>query len=341
MVKANAYSHGDIRITHKLKSLGCKNVGVGLVEEGLHLRVGGVSGINILVFGFIGEEAVKEMLHAKLIPVVSDWGQLETLANVLKKNGTQKQTIHLKVNTGMNRLGFPTGDAEKLSDFFKTNKMFDIAGCGTHLATSEDLDDDTATAHEQLVDFSQFLKTLNIPAHSIHAFNTTGAVHISQRPELYKEFPYGLRIGLGTYGYSTVPMDQGRKLYPVMSFISRIVTVQNVKKNGRVSYGGTWTASRDTQVGIVPAGYADGIPTQLSNKGVVAIGDKQAPIIGRVCMDYTLIDVTGIQNPVGKDVEFFGPNVSAHSVAEKVGTITYDILLRISERVPRLYFGDE
>lgn len=336
MVKANGYGHGDIMVTQKLVTAGCSHFGVGLVEEGLNLRNAGIVQPQILVFGFIGKEAAQEMIRAKLIPVVSDFQQLETLKSVVKS----KQQIHLKINTGMNRLGFSEDDVPQLAEALKQMPQLEVIGCGTHLATSEDLDSDKGSAFAQLESFAHLLKILALKNCTIHAYNTGGAAHLSQRELLAGRFPFGLRIGLGTYGYSPVPMDQGRKLYPAMSFLSRIVTVQNVKKNGRVSYGGTWVAERDTTVGVVPAGYADGIPTQLSNKGFVQVGNAQAPIIGRVCMDYTLVDVTNVQNALGQDVEFFGTQLSATTVAEKAGTHTYDILTRISERVPRLYFAE-
>lgn len=340
MIKANAYGHGDIQVAQKLTAQGCTTFGVGLVEEGLHLRKAGVTKPQILVFGFTGKEAVREMLQAQLVPVVSDFRQLETLIEALKiSTRSARQSIHLKINTGMNRLGFTENEIDKLAATLTTHPQLQIVGCGTHLMTSEDLGGDTGSSYAQLQSFSQILKKLPLEKScSLHAYNTSGAVYSHRRTEIAEQFPYGSRIGLGLYGYASVPLDQSLKLYPAMSFLSRIVTVQNVKKNGRVSYGGTWTATRDSRVGIVPAGYADGIPTQLSSKGAVQLGGVAVPIVGRVCMDYTLVDVTDMENAVDQEVEFFGTRLSAHTVAEKTGTITYDILTRISERVPRLYF---
>jgi alanine racemase len=341
MVKANGYGHGDVSVTKKLTSIGCKNFGVGLVEEGLGLRLAGITTPNILVFGFVGIEAVQEMHEANLIPVVSDWEQFEALKTVHNRKALNvRQPIHIKINTGMNRLGFTQDEVPRLAEYLKQHSFFNVIGCGTHLMTSEDLGTNGGSSYVQLTAFHEILKTLNLKSCAVHAYNSGGAIHMNARPEIAQQFPYGFRIGLGLYGYSPVATDLSPKLYPAMSFISRIVTVQNVKKNGRVSYGGTWTAKRETTVGVVPAGYADGIPTQLSNKGVVQVGSVRAPIIGRVCMDYTLVDVTDVAEPLGKDVEFFGTNISAQTLAEHAGTITWDILTRVSERVPRLYFGE-
>lgn len=337
MVKANAYGHGDIQVAKTLFKLGCEFFGVGLVEEGLHLRASGLIAPQILVFGFSGKEAVREMLNAQLTPVVSDWEQMDLLVSQLKQNGSLSQNIHIKINTGMNRLGFSRLDMEKLVTTLKEHSFLKVVGCGTHLMTGEDLNSSHASAYKQLRCFADLLKKLSFPSCTLHAYNTAGAIHMHQQAPIAREFPFGLRIGLGMYGYATVPMDQSRKLYPGMSFLSRIVSVQNVNKNECVSYGGTWVAKKNSRIGIVPAGYADGVPTQLSNKGVVMVGGIEAPIVGRVCMDYTLIDVTDIENILDRDVEFFGTQISAEKVAERAGTITYDILTRVSERVPRVY----
>jgi alanine racemase len=336
MVKANAYGHDDIHVSEALKEVGCTTFGVGLVEEGIRLRTSGLTHDSVLVFGFSGREAVEEMSRHLLTPVVSDWEQLESIKAFSKGSSA----IHLKFNSGMNRLGFSLSDLQKLETFFKDNRAIKVVGCGTHLMTSEDLNSDAGESAQQMSLFAEIVKNPLFRGCALHAFNTSGAVHLQQHPHLAQKHPYGLRIGLGIYGYASVHSDFSRKLYPAMSFLSRIVTVQKVKKNGRVSYGGTWAAKKDSIIGVVPAGYADGIPTQLSNCGTVLVGQFKAPIVGRVCMDYTLIDVTEIPDALHSEVEFFGVNHSAETVAEHAKTITYDILTRISERVPRVFVRD-
>jgi alanine racemase len=318
-----------------LESMGCKTFGVGLVEEGVHLREGGRALSEILVFGFIGKSAVQEMLQKKLTPVVSDWNQLELLTDLAPD--TSALPIHLKFNSGMHRLGFECSEMEKVFESVRAIKKLRVIGVGTHLATAENLSHGEGTSYEQLQLFKSSLAKVDLKSAVIHAYNTEGALRVMQSEVLQKEFPYGYRLGLGLYGLAAPGSPLSQKLLPVMSLKSKVVSVQHVKKGQKVSYGGTWTAPKDTTVGIIPVGYADGIPTQLSNKGFVLIDQQKIPIIGRVCMDYTLADVSALNSPLHKNVEFFGENINAHEVADVVGTISYDILTRISERVPRVF----
>jgi alanine racemase len=335
MVKANAYGHGDIHIVKSLESLGCQRFGVGLVEEGVHLREAGRALSEILVFGFAGKNAISEMLQRKLTPVVSDWDQLETLSDLSR----ERVSIHLKLDTGMHRLGFPVAELEKVFEFAKSTKNLRVVGICTHLAAAENLGDEDGSSYAQLSLFKSALGKINPRGLLFHAYNTEGALRAMNSSELQKEFPYGLRPGLGLYGLADPGSPLSQNLLPVMSLKSKVVSVQKVKKGQSVSYGGTWTAPKDSVVGIVPVGYADGIPTQLSNRGFVLVEDSRLPIVGRVCMDYTLVDVTSLTTPIMKNVEFFGEHISAHEVANLVGTISYDILTRISERVPRVFSG--
>jgi alanine racemase len=334
MVKANAYGHGDLQIVKYLESFGCETFGVGLVEEGIRLREKGGFRSQILVFGFTGDEAVQEMLELDLVPVISDWQQLETV----QKHADRQINIHLKFNTGMNRLGFTPDQAPRVFEAVSSFKKFRVAGIGTHLSTSEDLLDPHGSSIKQLQQFKSLIAKFPSPC-VFHAYNTSGALNALSKPEIAREFPYGIRIGLGLYGLASGEPSLGAKLHPVASLKSKIVSLQNVKKGGAVSYGGIWTANKDSLIAIVPIGYADGIPVQLSNRGHVLVQGESCPIVGRVCMDYTLVDVTGVAASIGAEIEFFGRRQTAHDVARDAQTITYDILTRLSERVPRVFVG--
>jgi alanine racemase len=337
MVKANAYGHGDVQVVQQLEKAGCKRFGVGLVEEGIRLRSKANSKAEIFVFGFTGDEAVRELLHHCLTPVVSDFSQLERL----EKFSTNQTAIHLKINTGMNRLGFTVKDIKKLVEAVGHSKKLKVVGVGTHLMSSEDLADTQGHSRAQLHLFQNVLKELaSLAPTYIHAYNSSGAAQAMQLDGLQKQYAYGLRIGFGLYGLLACDGTLQEKLSPVMSLKSKVVAVQSVKKGSAVSYGATWTAQRDSQIGIVPIGYADGVPTQLSNRGIVQVGEKNVPIVGRVCMDYTMIDITDCVNPLEQEVEFFGKNQMATQVAIKASTIGYDVLTRISERVPRLFVNE-
>lgn len=337
MVKANAYGHGDVKVVQHLESLGCSRFGVGLVEEGIRLRTKANCKAEVFVFGFTGEEAVAELLHHCLTPVVSDFSQIEHL----EKIATATTAIHLKINTGMNRLGFTAKEVPKLIEVLGRSQKLKVVGIGTHLMSSEDLANPQGHSRQQLSLFQDLLKQLTVLNYSqVHAYNSSGAAQVLPLVDFQKQHAYGLRIGFGLYGLLDCNSPLQKQLTPVMSFKSRVVAVQNVKKNQAVSYGATWTAQRDSKIGIVPIGYADGVPTQLSNRGIMQLGEKSVSIVGRVCMDYTMIDVTDCSNPFDQEVEFFGKRQTAKQVAVQASTIGYDILLRISERVPRLFVNE-
>lgn len=334
MVKANAYGHGDVQVVQALEKKGCARFGVGLVEEGVRLREKGQIRSEILVFGFSGQDSAQELLHRCMTPVVSDFSQLE----VLEASATAAITIHLKINTGMNRLGFQETEIPRLVEKLRASKKIKVIGLCTHLMTSEDLADAQGVSQEQIRLFKKILpqfSSFQVPY--LHVYNSSGAAKVLEMADYAKSHAYGLRTGIGLYGLLACRSGLQKQLQPVMRLKSKIVAVQKVAKGKAVSYGGTWVASRDSVVGIVPMGYADGIPTQLSNQGVVHIGNKFFPVIGRVCMDYTLIDATDLIQPLGQSIEFFGMSYTALDVAQKAGTIGYDVLTRISERVPRLF----
>jgi alanine racemase len=338
MVKANAYGHGDVQIVQQLEKAGCLRFGVGLVEEGIRLREKAQTRSEVLVFGFSGVESARELLHYNLTPVVSDFSQLENL----EKLSSQTVKIHIKLNTGMNRLGFLPQEVPRLVEQLSRSKKISVQGIGTHLMSSEDLAEEQGISRAQLQLFQQLLKSFerfSIPF--VHAYNSSGAAKAFELPSYSKEHAYGLRIGFGLYGLLGCDSLLQKKLEPVMRLKSQIVAVQKITKGQAVSYGATWVAPRDTTVGVVPIGYADGVPTQLSNGGQVAVRGKFFPVIGRVCMDYTLIDVTELDQPLQEVVEFFGRTHTANEVARRATTIGYDILTRISERVPRSFINGE
>jgi alanine racemase len=269
---------------------------------------------------------------------VSDFSQLENL----EKHATQAVKVHIKLNTGMNRLGFQAQEVPRLVERLAQSKKISVQGLGTHLMSSEDLDNPQGFSRVQIELFQKLLKSFekfSIP--NLHVYNSSGAAKTFELSDYAHKNAYGLRIGYALYGLLSCNSMLQKKLQPVMSLKSQIVALQNIKKGQAVSYSATWVAPRDTVVGIVPIGYADGIPTQLSNKGQVAVRGKLFPVIGRVCMDYTLIDVTELTEPLQEEVEFFGRTHTANDVAVKAATIGYDILTRISERVPRSFVNGE
>ena len=337
MVKANSYGHGDIQTVKYLESLGCQRFGVGLIEEGLRIRRAGVLKPDVFTFGFTGREAVREILHHNLYPVVSDFQQLDDLKTLAK----QTVSLHLKVNTGMNRLGFVPEDVEKALQVIRDSKNLKLTGICTHLMSAEDLSQPDGVSFQQIEKFHGIVQKHRLDDLTKHVYNSHGFLNALNSDLCRDKFLYGLRPGIALWGVHPDSHDQSQPLYPVAQLKSKIVTTQTVQKNQSVSYGGTWTAKEKTVVGIVPIGYADGVPVQLSNRGQIAVDGKRVPIVGRVCMDYILVNLNGIDNPVGKDVELFGETISPHEVATNSGTIVWDVLTRLSERVPRVFTGSE
>lgn len=345
MVKANAYGHGDILIAQKLEENGCQYFGVVLVEEGIRLREAGIKN-NILVFGTYTTESMTALLENNLSPVISDFGQLETLKKVSKN---KKVKVHFKFNTGMNRLGFNETAAIKLSDEIKNNKNFILEGVCTHFLNSEDAEGQGFT-EIQYNNFSNIKKAFLNQAQFFHCLNSASLLlrfHDKKDPHKNTN-QFGARPGISLYGIKprgtqTLQID----LKPVMQLKSYIAQLHEVKKNEVVSYGGTWKSENNSLIATVPIGYADGYFRSFSNKVHMLFRGKKVPVRGTVCMDYTMIDLTEFKNDkfieVGEEVTVFGEQMGAqyHSfdVAKQIDLSPYEIITRISERVPRIYVG--
>lgn len=332
MVKANAYGHGDIEVSKTLADLGADYLGVALVEEGIRLREAGLS-TPILVFGLLDSVGCEAAVKFNLTPVLSQWDQIKSLENFVSIN--ERFPVHIKFNTGMHRLGFAAEEARALKDFFLEDHHFFLQGICTHLLNSEDTGVEGGRTEEQLRLFQEIQKHFPKTAH--HLMNSAAIL-----ADLDKKG--GARPGISLYG--ALPALQKKikcDLLPVMQVKSTVELVQKVKKGKTVSYGGEWKAPKDSIIGIVPIGYADGYRRALSNKGEMICKGQRVPVRGIVCMDYTLIDLTEVQGEVsvGEEVVVFGQQkneiIKVEEVAKLAGTISYEILTGVSARVPRLY----
>ncbi|MEM7646966.1 MAG: alanine racemase [Pseudomonadota bacterium] len=338
MIKANAYGHGDVAVAKALEKVNCQFVGVASVEEGLNLRKNYVD-LEVLCFGFLGLDAVSEMLQSKLTPVVSSLRQLEHIA----KKAKRPVNIHLKLNTGMNRLGLVESDLQDVQKILQDSPAIQVVGIGTHLFQGADIGQESSESVKQIFGFEKMLATLGRSNVFLHVYNSSALATMILGK---KKLTYGARPGLLAYGIDPLKNSSLKPLIsPVMEFKSKIVSIQQVKSGDVVSYGGIWQAPRDSVVGIVPAGYADGVCRSLSDCGEFLIGGQRAPIRGRVCMDYTMVDCTDLTLPmdrlVGEDVVIFGEQgsqeISVNEVAQKAGRVNYEIMTGISERVIRFY----
>lgn len=352
MVKANAYGHGDVQVARHLEGLGARRLGVCLIEEGLLLRQFGVRG-EILVFRGFDQEGARAMLEHDLTPVVSSWEQIEALEACAKR----PVDLHLKFDTGMNRLGFSVADSRKLFERLHRHPLLRIRALLTHLARGEDAhlpDGDSARQLRSLVDAAEPFEGLGL---ELHALNSAGwlrrlrmgeeSLSNSEHPLIARE--WGGRPGLAIYGVNPLG-DNIEGLRPVMSLKSHAAVLRSVSRGESVSYNGTWTAPRDSVIAVVPIGYADGYHRLLSNRAMALFGGHRVPVVGSVCMDYLMLDVTEVERmsrlPSGerREVVLFGKDsmggeLPVEEVAAHAQTISWEILTSVGERVPRVYHG--
>ncbi|MGA1847337.1 alanine racemase [Deferribacter abyssi] len=325
IVKADAYGHGAIKIAEfAYKQCDITHFGVATIEEGISLRRK-LKDAHIIVLGYVDEKYYDEILANNLILTIYDYN----LASSFNRYLISKNCIHpaaLKIDTGMNRLGFDTSISYfELSSTFSNIKF---VLCMTHLSSS---DTDRKYTELQIKTFKNFLRreNLNIPS---SVFNSSAIC-------FYKnDFDY-TRPGIMTYGY--VYPENSFSLKPVMKIFSKIVHVKELKKGDKVSYNQMFIADKKMKIGVVPIGYADGYFRSLSNKGFMYVNGKRCNVVGRVCMDMTMIDISHLSdNEILEEVEILGENVGANILAELCNTISYEILCAISDRIPRVYSDD-
>jgi alanine racemase len=344
MVKANGYGHGDILVAKKLAELGARHLGVGLIEEGILLREAGIK-TEIVFYGLSGSSGVDEIVQFKLTPVLSDWSQLEAF----EKRAPEAYPVHLKFDTGMHRLGFAVHDKDRLLDHFTHHSRLKLKGVLTHLHSGEDAHQIEGQSFRQLQKFQQIAKSFSEFEVDYHALNSASFLNLAQN-KLIRESPeipknLGVRPGLALYGLSPIPECQVQ-LKPVMSLRSKIVKTHKIKKGDGVSYNQTWRAQRDSTIGVIPIGYADGYHRLLSNKAQVLLGDLLIPQIGNVCMDYIMVDLTealnshSIEFVMENEITLFGFSqnnklLSVTDLANWAGTIAWEILTSVGVRVPR------
>jgi alanine racemase len=353
MIKANAYGHGDVRVALELEKIGAKRLGVCLIEEALILRNAGVQ-IDILVFRGFDLEGAREIARQRLTPVVSTWEQLEYLDQLA--NSVESWKVHIKFDTGMNRLGFDIREAKAISEWLQQREKFQVEGVLTHLFQSEDSVDLEGMTRYQIEKFETCLDFFTSWKPHVHVLNSGAiaglsavAIANSNHP-LRKKF-WGFRPGLILYGYQPIPHLHRLHLKPVMSLKSCVGNIRTVQQGESVSYSGTWRATRKSMIGIVPIGYADGVHRILSNQSRVLINGKEANIVGNICMDYLMIDLTDVAELLSFEELFhaevviyglsnFGTFLSPEWIARSSQTITWEVLTSVGERVPRVYVGD-
>lgn len=342
MVKANAYGHGDIAVAKRLRSAGATALGVGLIEEGLHLRGSGDLG-ELYYFGAFDLAGAEALCDGAMVPVISSIASLHAWARAAKRLSPQRpRPFHLKINTGMNRLGLAPTDIDAAREFIRQHGEIQLTGLSTHFAIGEDAGSSGGFSAMQLQRFEAAI------AHFSDVVTTGLALHVSNSAAITRRLSraplvLGARPGLAIYGVESPGAPLG--LHPSLKLISQIVHTQDLRPGDRVSYGGHWAATRLSRIGVIPCGYADGYHRALGG-GQVLINGRRAPLVGAVCMDYVMCDLTdlattGTASGVGSEVVLIGAQggerIGAEELAARMETIPYEILTGLSERVPRLY----
>jgi len=345
VVKADAYGHGAVECSKALEADGAKWLGVTSLDEAIPLRDAGVRANILLMTGFWrGEES--EIVRLHLTPTVWEPWQIESLDGAASALGVARHPVHLKVDTGMGRLGVAVDQLAGVLGVLRAAKHLAVEGISTHLASSEIMD--APSVGEQQRSFEGALRMVRdarFEPRFVHVANT-GAV-ISRR-ETWNTM---VRPGVALYGYYLPFQRAGREVSggtlrlpvkPILTWKTRILSLRTFGANQALGYNGTYVTKAPAHVAVLPVGYADGFNRQLSNRGRVIVREHYAPILGSISMDLTLVDVTGIPGvSVGDEVILLGTcdglSVDALEHARLANSSPYEILCNISKRVPRRY----
>jgi alanine racemase len=337
MVKANGYGHGAVRIAEVLAAEGSDAFGVATAEEGVELRKAGICAPILVVAGAYPEQ-LDLFTKNQLTPVVHDAESLGRLDGSARKCGAPFK-VHLKVDTGMGRIGFLSADLASWLPLLKRLHGIEIEGVFSHFSHADNVAGDyTRNQLEVFRDVVQRLRAEGISPALVHLANSAATITL---PAAYFNM---VRPGLMLYGIYPSPAMAGLiSLRPALSWQSRILQLKKIPAGTSISYGRTFIAQRESLIATVPVGYADGYSRLLSNVGAMLVKGKRAPVAGTVCMDLTMIDVTdigGVQQ--GDEVVLLGRQgnavISADEMAAWSNTISYEILTSIGTRVPRIYY---
>ena len=353
IIKADAYGHGATQCARAAIEEGTKYLGVGIIQEGIELRESGITS-PILILGGVYPDELTELINYNLSTSLSTLA----LAKAISKEANQSKkniSVHIKIDTGMGRLGVQCEDFSYLLEHVMSYENITIQGFFTHLANADDID--PKTSQEQILKFSNTLKVIQTKKFSkLHSSSEPILIHSANSAGLlrYPESRFNLvRPGISLYGSLPSPIlkpvlnsDKSNNcptLKPVMSWKTKIIQVQTLRKGVPLSYGGSYmTQKNKSRVAILPVGYADGLNRRLSNKMEFLVKGKRVKQIGTICMDMCLIDVTELPNiGMGEEVVILGSqgkdNIPIEELAAKAETIPYEILCGISKRVPRVY----
>lgn len=333
VVKAQAYGHGAYEVATHINRLGVNTFAVATIDEGIELRQYGIAG-EILILGYTAPMRAKELRKYDLIQTLIDY----EYACTLNEQGYSVKG-HIKIDTGMHRLGFDCMDIEKIESIFSMNHI-KVCGIFTHLCSSDSLDEKVQRfTRMQIANFYNVIEMLEKEGITIPKIHIQSSYGLLNYPELNCDYA---RVGISLYGVTSAFNDETKHhidLRPVLALKARVILLRDIKKGESVGYSRTFVAERDSRIAILPIGYADGFPRNLScGKSYVLISEQKAPIVGRICMDQLAVDVTDIPDVkvgmtatlIGKDGE---KEITAPMIAENADSISNELLCRMGRRL--------
>jgi alanine racemase len=345
VVKADAYGHGAVECSRALEAEGARWLGVTSLDEAIPLREVGIRANILLMTGFWrGEES--EIVRLHLTPTIWEPWHIESLDKAAAALGVARHPVHLKVDTGMGRLGVAVDQLPGVLAGLRAARHLVLEGLSTHLAASEIMDAPSVAEQGQNFDSARrMVRDAGMEPAFVHMANTGAVI---SRPETWNTM---VRPGVALYGYYLPFQRAGREVSggtlrlavkPVLTWKTRILSLRDFRANQPLGYGATYVTKAPAHVAVLPVGYADGYNRQLSNRGRVIVREHYAPMVGRISMDLALADVTGIPGvAVGDEVILLGTgegwSVDALEHAELANSTPYEILCNISKRVPRRY----
>ena len=333
IVKADAYGHGIVEISRASEKFGADILGVATVEEGIKIREAGIKLPIIVLFQNFKDEA-ELICKYNLMPVISNDECLEYYDRYLKKHGALLK-IYIKVDTGLNRMGARPEEVLPLARKVLSYDTLTIEGINTHYAAADMRDEYSKEfTNNQIKIFNEVMLNLRNNGIKINNAHTANSAALLSYKDTYFDI---VRAGIILYGYTYDSYDLGIK--PILNLKSKVLLIRKIKKGESISYGMTWRADKDTNVAVVPIGYADGIPRKLSNNWEVKIKGKYYPLRGRVCMDSIIVDIGNDDIKTEDEVLIFGNDerINANTLAKRIESISHEVLVNIGERVTRVY----
>lgn len=342
IVKADAYGHGAVEISRVLVEQGVERLAVAIVEEGIQLRQAGIK-VPILILGYIPPCYAEDIIQYHLTPTVFTYEMAQAFSKAGEKYN-YTVPIHLKLDTGMGRIGFLI-KKESIQEIQRIKELpyIKMEGIYTHFSTADEAD--RSFTESQINQFHWFVQRLQQKGMDIpikHICNSAGIIQFAT------EHLNAVRPGIILYGlYPSKEVNHHQlRLCPVMSLKTHISHIKEVEKGTPISYGKTYITQQNTKVATLPVGYADGYSRMLSSKGHVLISGKRAPIIGRICMDQCMVDISHIPHAqVGDEVVLIGTQekevISVEEIAEILETINYEVVCMVGKRIPRVYIEDQ